>query len=360
MSGETINNWSWKRTAFLIFVFFTCYPLIYLPQFYLGKTFAQNFNDAPWSAIIVRQFFDAYLWALITPTVFWLGHRFSVGRSNILKNISILMFFNICLGTLHALIRLSVSEFLWSGAGFDIRYMGRYLNSITYDIILCTGISIFYQAIEYARKYQNGEFRLQQAELQSLKTQLHPHFLFNTLNAISALNTRDPETANRTIAQLSDLLRVSLKSGKSQEITLKEELDFLRKYVQIQQTLLQERLKVEWKIDPFTLDALVPNMILQPLVENSIRHGISNLADGGQIEISAHRQNGTLLLEVRDNGAGFAEDSNSVCRGIGISNTKARLRHLYGEAHRFSLQNLPEGGVGVGLGIPFKERIEEN
>jgi two-component system, LytTR family, sensor kinase len=101
-------------------------------------------------------------------------------------------------------------------------------------------------------------------------------------------------------------------------------------------------------------------MILQPLVENSIRHGIANLENGGQIEISAQRQNGTLLLEVRDNGAGFAEKNGFVYEGIGLPNTRARLKHLYGEAHKFSFENLPEGGVSVGLGIPFKEYIEKN
>jgi len=176
----------------------------------------------------------------------------------------------------------------------------------------------------------------QQAELQTLKTQLHPHFLFNTLNAIAALVYVSPPEATKTISQLSDLLRFTFHNNKAQEVTLKEELDFLRKYLQIQQTLLQERREVEWAIDPETLDALVPNMIWQPLVENSIRHGIAPKEGGGRIEIFSGGVNDQRLIEIRDDGMGAAGKENGT--GIGLINSRTRLEHLYGEAQKFDVK----------------------
>ena len=143
------------------------------------------------------------------------------------------------------------------------------------NIMVYWGIVAVSQAINYFRAYHEREFRLSQAELQSLRTQLHPHFLFNTLNAIAELVHRDPVVADRSILRLSELLRFSLASEKAQEVTLKEEIEFLEKYVEIHKTLMRDRLNVRVSIDSGTLDAVVPNMILQPLVENAIKHGIS-------------------------------------------------------------------------------------
>jgi two-component system, LytTR family, sensor kinase len=147
---------------------------------------------------------------------------------------------------------------------------------------------------------------LQQAELQVLKMQLHPHFFFNTLNALSALIYRSPKDADQMITQLGDLFRFALRKDKAQEISLAEELDFLKAFLQIHRTLMGKRLQVDWKIEPETLSALVPNLILQPLVENSIQHGLAPLEQGGRIEIRAKRQNHRLILEVEDSGRGLA------------------------------------------------------
>src|SRR5205085_10374133 len=212
------------------------------------------------------------------------------------------------------------------------------------------------QALTYFRKYQEREFRLAQAQLQVLRMQLHPHFLFNTLNAISELVYQAPERADRTITQLSDLLRLSLKSGQEQEVPHKEELDFLRKYVEIQQTLMQERLSVRWEIDPASFDALVPNMILQPLVENSIRHGIAARECGGQIKVSARRMDDMLNLEVCDDGVGSPADAQPTPPGgVGLTNARARLVHLYGSRHRFDLRAASGSGLIVSIAIPFRE-----
>jgi LytS/YehU family sensor histidine kinase len=217
----------------------------------------------------------------------------------------------------------------------------------------------FNQAAIYSRKYRDREFRLQQAELEVLKMQIHPHFLFNTLNAISALVYASPQNATKTISQLSDLLRLTLNSNKTQEVALKDELDFLRKYIQIQQTLLQERLEIVWKIDAETLDAAIPNMLLQPLVENSIRHGIAPIETGGRIELGSYRQRKKLVIYVKDNGLGLALDKKESSNGVGLINTQARLRHLYEEAHEFHLSEPPDGGLLVKIVIPFREKAPE-
>jgi sensor histidine kinase YesM len=186
--------------------------------------------------------------------------------------------------------------------------------------------------------------------------QLHPHFLFNTLNAISELIYRDPESAERMISDLSDLLRMSFENLEIQEIPLKQELEFLEKYLEIELTRFHDRLNVEMHIAPETLDASVPNMILQPLVENAIKHGLGPSSAGGKIAIDAVRQNGNLALTVSDNGLGVpAGDIEHLIEGVGISNTRRRLRHLYGDAHSFKLKNGVGSGLAVDLVIPYKE-----
>jgi two-component system LytT family sensor kinase len=227
-------------------------------------------------------------------------------------------------------------------------------------------IIIVSQADIYFRRYHDREQSLTQAQLQALKTQLHPHFLFNTLNAISQLLYENEQEAEKTISQLSDLLRVSLKSEQEHEVKLVEELDFLKMYLDIQQILLQNRLKVIWRILPQTLDAYIPNMILQPLVENSIRHGIAPRASGGTIKIVATQEDKWLTLRICDDGLGLGFHPQQTKQfGIGLSNTKKRLYHLYGEDCDFQLMSAEEGkGTVVFLKVPFKqsdkEKIYEN
>jgi LytS/YehU family sensor histidine kinase len=215
---------------------------------------------------------------------------------------------------------------------------------------------------DYYRRYREQELRasriatqLAQAQLQALRMQLHPHFLFNTLNAISALMHRAVAAADRMLARLSDFLRLTLESGGMQEVPLKQELDFLGRYLEIEKTRFADRLTVHMDVEPDALDAQVPNLILQPLVENAIRHGIARSSSAGTIEIRAHRANGTLHLAVRDDGPGLAANGGAPPReGVGLSNTRARLAQLYGESSRLELGNAAEGGVVVNLDLPYR------
>jgi LytS/YehU family sensor histidine kinase len=198
------------------------------------------------------------------------------------------------------------------------------------------------------------ETKLVEAQLKTLQGQLHPHFLFNTLHAISALIHRDADDADRMVSRLSDLLRLTLERDGVQEVSLKEELEFLQKYLEIEQIRFQDRLTVKFSVQPQVLDARVPTLILQPVVENAIRHGIGPQTGGGLVEVTARAEGDTLWLQVRDTGAGLSEDAlTALQKGIGLSNTRARLECLYGSHSRFEFSNAL-GGLTVRIVIPLR------
>jgi two-component system, LytTR family, sensor kinase len=208
-----------------------------------------------------------------------------------------------------------------------------------------------FQARQRALNESMLEARLASAELQVLKMQLHPHFLFNTLNTIYNLIPVNGRHAQIMTARLGHLLRVSLDHVTTEKVPLHHELDFLMEYVEIEKARFEERLRVEQDVPPDTLQAEVPNMILQPLVENAVRHGISKKASGGMVKISAKRDNGRLVLTVTNDGRPASDKSST---GIGLANTRARLTKLYGDDFSFNLE--PFGtGTRVSLSIPFQE-----
>jgi sensor histidine kinase YesM len=229
---------------------------------------------------------------------------------------------------------------------------------MTYWAIVGLSHALAYHREAQARALRASQLgkHLVEAQLQSLQRQLQPHFLFNTLNAISALMHRDVEAADAMIARLSDLLRISLQMVGVQEVSLKEELDFLSKYLEIEQTRFRDRLTVVFDVHPGTLDALVPNLILQPLVENAIKHGIGPRPAPGTITIRSRCAGGLLELDVQDNGVGMsAARLSDFNRGVGLSNTRSRLEHLYGSLHRFEFRRPAEGGLLVLIALPLAE-----
>ncbi len=359
----------WTLIA-LIYVGFQFFTLSGLNQFTVRLSQRAGANQPTlWTAVVFWNFVNFYLWAAIWPLILTLGRRYPLGRQNWQRNILIHLPAGVVLATTH------IAAF-----GFAYWLLGGPLtatfSSITdifkffYYRFLLDEIQIYWicliviSAHDYYRKYREEELKgaelrtqLALAQLQALKMQLHPHFLFNTLNAISELVYKSPETAEHMITQLSDMLRLSLDKIGVQEVSLKQELDFLDKYLKIEQTRFQERLRVEMKIDPGALDSLVPNMILQPLVENAVRYGIAPRATGGLIEIRAARADGMLHLDVCDDGRGLpAENSQGLRKsGVGLANTRARLERLYGTSHRFELNNSPGHGLTVSLAIPYRE-----
>ena len=199
------------------------------------------------------------------------------------------------------------------------------------------------------------EARLSEAKLEVLKIQLHPHFLFNTHHAISALIPEDPEAADDMLSLLSDLLRMTLEKSDLQEVTLREEMEFLKIYMEIQKIRFRDRLEITTDIEDSSLDAFVPNLILQPIVENSITHGISPKPEGGKIGISAKKKGEFLEICIYDNGVGLRIPENSkLIEGYGILNTKERLKELYRKNHSFIIESGSDRGFRVTLKIPYR------
>jgi LytS/YehU family sensor histidine kinase len=195
---------------------------------------------------------------------------------------------------------------------------------------------------------------LAQSRLEMLRTQLHPHFLFNALNAISANVESAPRTARWMLEQLGDLLRLALDHAEDQVIPLQRELAFVDRYMKLQKIRYEDRLDVVLDVDPLALHALVPTFILQPLLENAIRHGIATRSTPGQIEIQAWCEGERLHLSVRDDGPGLAADWDlERCAGVGLSNTRERLRRLYGDGQSFHIEAPVGGGVQVDLRLPL-------
>jgi two-component sensor histidine kinase len=228
--------------------------------------------------------------------------------------------------------------------------------AIYWTIVCVTWVVSSYQQLrERERRTLELEARLMQSNLQTLKAQLQPHFLFNALNAIASLVRRKPHAAEDMIGSLSDFLRMTLDSGQQHEVPLRREIEFLGLYLEIQQARFGERLRIQKEIDPAALDVAVPTLILQPLVENSVRHGIEPRETGGTILIRAQRHETSLRLEVHDDGEGLKAGHLTALReGIGLSNTKARLQELYGDEHRFLITPTTDAGLTVAVEIPWQ------
>jgi two-component sensor histidine kinase len=356
-----------QRSRTKWWLIFGCWSFVAL--FFTSQTYAQNYiyqlGIEFWRALS-WQFFSCYVWFILTPVILSFDRRFSLERGKLARSLPAHLIF----GVVIALVQQSIDSLVLPRLGYPPGIVfTSYFHA--YKTLLFTNfhLALFFYwailgvryAIDYYQKYRERELRasqletrLAQARLQVLKMQLHPHFLFNTLNAISELVYKDPESAEQMITNLSDLLRLSLENVGVQEVPLKQELDFLNKYVEIEQTRFHDRLRLSMEIEPETLDARVPNMILQPLVENAIRHGIGMRSSGGSIEIGADRENGMLHLFVRDDGRGLLNgEQQALKEGVGLANTRARLAHLYGATHRFDLNNSPGGGLTVDLAIPF-------
>ena len=308
-------------------------------------------------------------WAPLQPAIVWLARRYSllggVWKRSLLVHIPA---FIVC-SALHsaAAVAITLTVKPWDNMGYPTTFWPRFLSrmqgSFGGDLLIYGGIVGVCYAIDYYRKYREREFaatqleaQLAQAQLDSLRMQLQPHFLFNTLNGIVGL-VRDNknDAAVRMLVGLSDLLRHALEHSDRQEVQLREELNFIKLYLSIQQMRFPDRLQIDLDIDPATSKALVPNFVLQPLIENALRHGIGRSAGAGSIGISSRRENGSLLITVSDNGAGLPNhwQLKTNC-GIGLANTAARLQQLYGENHRFDIHNRDGGGVEIEIVIPMR------
>ena len=304
--------------------------------------------------------------ALMAPVIIGLTQRFRFDRHSWWRAVPLHLVAMFVFSLVHEAIMIGTRVALWEQVKPPRASWSRFIQTdylLNFDsmmvmywaIVGLTHAVIYYrEAQARALRTSQLETRLIESQLKALQQQLHPHFLFNTLHTVSALLHKDVEQADRMIMELCDLLRITLQHEAVQEITLDEELEFLAGYLSIEQTRFQDRLTVRYDIAPDTLDARVPALILQPVVENAIKHGISSATEPGLIEISSKAGAGQLVLEVRDNGAGLSDSGlESLQKGIGLSNTRARLECLYGSDHRFEFSNA-RGGLLVRVAIPFR------
>lgn len=339
------------------FVFWTLIGLSFAFQFYISS--AKAGLEVTWGQAVSYALWDWYVFAVLSIPAIWLARRFNFEAGHRARCLGVHLPAGVLFALAYMVLRALIGHWQ-SDASFAEAFQPLLVKTWLFNLIVYWVIVAVSFAFDYARKYRERELRaaelekqLVQAKLQALQMQLNPHFLFNTLHSISALIHQDPDAADRTIARLSDLLRAALESADSQEVTLREELEMLRRYLEIEQIRFGRRLTVTMDIAPETLEAHVPNFILQPLVENAISHGIEPHAKPGRIELRARRDASGLAVEVCDNGGGLGKNG-PVKEGVGLSNTRARLHTLYGSAHGFDLRDADGQGLQVRLTIPFR------
>lgn len=324
-----------------------------------------------WSQVFWIQLNYWTPWALLSLGISWLCGRLYEGPRTWRHYVPSLLLGVVAVSVLHPLIEnvliyteswgkwvLSITpdppaDFL-SKVGFAMM-KGSGTNPFMFAVI-----AVVWHTLRYSRDLREKqikslelESRLREAQLQALRSQLNPHFLFNTLHSVAELVHKDPNLAEQLILRLGELLRKVLDSSGQQKIALAEEIEFIKAYLDIEQMRLGSRLKLEWDIAEDVLDLRVPSLVLQPLVENAIQHGITSSTRPGQLQILAERDNGFLHLQVRDSGPGLAQLGGRSSEGIGLSNTEARLRAIYGDRHEFHL--IDRNGLTVDLRLPMAE-----
>jgi hypothetical protein len=349
---------AWILAAWVLFgLFFASQAAV--STAHAGRAIDWRFTLAAWMTC-------AAVWAALTPLVLGIARRFPLERGRWRRALLVHVPASVVVSAL-ALLLFVLAHRAWEDParpiqpGATIRELlviELHSNCLVYWAILGVHGIVGYHRRLVEREVAAVELssQLAQARLEALERRLQPHFLFNTLNSISVLMHRDPAAAGRVLVRLSNLLRVVLDKRAFNEVALDEELRFLRSYLEIEQVRFQDRLSVDLEIDDETLQASVPRLLLQPLVENALQHGIAaRPEEGGRVRVRARREEDTLELRIEDNGPGLHEAREATPRpGIGLSLTRARLEKLYGTAGRLELCNGRDGGVEVTVTIPFR------
>ncbi|HEX6973937.1 MAG TPA: sensor histidine kinase [Vicinamibacterales bacterium] len=306
-----------------------------------------------------------YIWALFTPAIVWISQHFRLERQGIARAVAVHLPSVVLFSLAHIALMAGVQWWMALAAGKAFPWWTEVqrttLQNFDWEMMTYWAIAGLSHALLYYRESRERalraaqlETKLIEAQMRTLQQQLQPHFLFNTLHAISALMHRDVDAADRTLIRLSDLLRMTLENLGAQQVTLKTELDFLTKYLEIEQTRFADRLTVDFDVQPDALDVLVPTLLVQPLVENAIKHGIAKKKGPGRISIHAHGAHDKLCIEVRDDGVGLSDSAlNALQKGIGVSTTRARLQHQYGADYRFEFHRLSQG-LAVLVAVPWR------
>jgi LytS/YehU family sensor histidine kinase len=356
-------DWPSRRISlFRIFAVATAFGIFSGLQAYNYVTLFTD-RKQPFHILLALNITYWYAWAVLVPGVLWMARRYRFGRHT-WKRAAAMHAGGVIVCTLaHAALTVTCRVLIMKvlaerDVSWWMYFQELFFLYFDWEMMTYWAIVGLSHALDFHREARERELtaaqlrtRLAEANLQALQRQLHPHFLFNTLNTISALMHRDTEAADAMLERLSDLLRLTLDRVGTQHVSLKDELDFLSKYLEIEKTRFGERLQVHMEVEVDMLDAAVPNLVLQPLVENALRHGIGPKIGGGRVDISARREGRDLWLEVRDNGVGLTNDAFH--KGVGLTNTRSRLEHLYGDRCRFECHTPPGGGLLVTVVIPY-------
>jgi two-component system, LytTR family, sensor kinase len=361
-----VKSYSTRRVATLLFVGWTIVGLTFAAVSYTAAVI-ENREFAVGDALRLN-LIQFYLWGAFSPLLFWLSRRFTVefrpvSLRNLLLHFAALLLFAGIHQTIHLALFWSLTPRVRQRFPSIIDCYHAYFGYGFYiDLIICILIMIAVHALLYYQGFRASESQqsalkaqLAEAQLRALKMQLHPHFLFNTLHSISSLVLEDPPKANSMIARLGDFLRLTLDHSDQQVVTLQEELEFVRCYLEIEQVRFGDRLTLNYEIEAATLSAEVPHLILQPVVENAIQHAIAPRAQAGHIDIVATRHDHLLRLEVRDSGPGIEKPATPSPRhGVGLNNVQARLERLYGAASSLEMANQRDSGLTVVIQLPFR------
>lgn len=322
-----------------------------------------------WYESFCSEFIYCFCWIIGTYITLYLAQRFRIERTIYFKRLLLHLSISLSLAfTIHAIHSITWMS-RWAAQGNLKPYpvLGFIFANFQQGVLIYWIILLTHHAFNYYHDYQQGQVRasqleaqLSKAQLQALKMQLNPHFLFNTLNSISTLMLTNVDTAHKMLARLGDFLRMTLQSDNDIEVTLEQELDFLKCYLEIEHMRFRDRMTVQFEIEERALDIPVPNMILQPIVENSIRYAVAPNPNHGEIIVKASINNSHLKMQVIDNGPGINDEDISASRskrGIGLINTQSRLQQLYLKNFIFRLSNLPQGGFGITIEIPINNEV---
>ena len=309
----------------------------------------------PWPGLLAYSLGAAWIWAALTPAILRLTRSVTSARGQRVRSALILG----VTGAGFALLSITAQTMLAVATGMTTSGSSLLLPRVENGLLAYGALVVLGQASRYSTLYQTRrlhaselEARLTKTHLQLLRMQLQPHFLFNTLNTVAELVHTDPDTADQMITRLGRLLRLSLDHAGHQVVPLRQEIDFLRMYVEIEQVRFQDRLQIVWDLAGDTLDAAVPTLLWHPVLENAIRHGVTPLTGRGRIVIASHREGEDLVLEIRDNGIGLP--SGGITReGVGLRNVRERVDQLYGSRARFKLEPAIGGGTIATLQLPY-------
>jgi two-component system LytT family sensor kinase len=315
-------------------------------------TYALTYQPPRWRYTLTMAATEWYVWAALTPLVVWLSRRLRIAGAEWWRPLILA-----AAGVPVAFIKVTLTRVLRGAIGGGEYF--QITNLVIHYLIYCA-IVLVWHVWQYHRRAQQRELRTSQLEallaqtrLQMLSMQLQPHFLFNTLNTIAELVHQRPQAAEKMIGGLSHLLRETLQAGAVDRVPLWRELDVLEHYIDIQRARFGDRLRVEMIVDDAARAALVPSLFLQPLAENSIKHGIGARAGAGRIEIAVNRNGDRVVIEIRDDGRGLREEP--VIEGVGLGNCRSRLQALYGQdGFRLEAANRSTGGAVVRIDMPFK------